>query len=78
MAQAAEYNQYREHLLTMLNSINAEIPLAEQNQVLVAYKLNTVEKIQKFFKWIEANLKEGKLNATEAEIVRAAVQASKA
>lgn len=77
MAQAVEYNQYKEHLLTLLNSINKEIPLEEQNQVLIVYKLNTVEKIRKFFEILKPQLQGGKLKMTEAEIVRAAVQASK-
>ena len=77
MEQAAEYAQYREALLTLVNSINAEIPLEESNQVLIVYKLNTVGKISKFNKTIKSNLQGGKLHMTEAEIVRAAVQASK-
>lgn len=77
MAQAEEYGQYREALLTLVNSINNEIPLEESNQVLIVYKLNTVEKISKFNEWVKSRLQGGKLQATEAEIVRAAVQASK-
>ena len=76
MAEAEEFNQYKEHLLTMLNSINAEIPLKESNQVLIVYKLNTVEKIRKFFKILKLNLQEGKLIMTEEEIVREIGRAS--
>ena len=77
MAEVEKFSQYKEHLLTMINSINSTIPLKEENQVLIVYKLNTVEKIRNFFTWISQNLKEGKLKATEEEIVRAAVKASK-
>lgn len=77
MAETEKFSQYKEHLLTMVNAINREIPLREQNQVLIVYKLNTVEKIQKFFAWIGENLQEGKLMAAEEEIVRAAVKAAK-
>ena len=77
MAGVAEYNQHKNYLLSMVNSINAEIPLKEENQVLIVYKLNTVEKIQKFFNWIGDNLQNNRLQATEQEIVRAAVQIGK-
>lgn len=77
MSEEEEYEQYRESLLGSINAINREIPLEEKNQVLIVWKLNTAEKISKFNEWVKSNLKDGKLNATEAEIVRAAVQASK-
>ena len=77
MTQEEEYSQYRERLLTLINSINREIPIEGSNQVLIVYKLNTPEKIRKFCKIVKARLQEGKLKMTEAEIVRAAVQASK-
>lgn len=77
MDDTEEYKQYREHLITMLHSINAEIPLEEPNMVLIMHLLNSIEKIRKFFKWIEENLVDGELKATEAEIARAAVHASK-
>ena len=74
MTEDERFFQYKEHLLTMINSINSTIPLKEENQVLIVYKLNTVEKIRNFFEWIRHNLQEGNLKATEAEIVRAAVK----
>lgn len=77
MTQEEEYSQYRERLLTLINSINREIPIEESNQVLIVYKLNTPDKIRKFCKIVKSRLQEGKLKMTEAEIVRAAVQASK-
>ena len=72
-----EFSQYRQHLLNMVNSINQEIPLAEENQVLIVYKLNTVQKIRKFMDWIGKNLKNGELKSTEQEIVRTAVKIGK-
>ncbi len=72
-----ENDPYRKALISLINSINREIPLEEKNQVLIVYKLNTPEKIVKFNEWIMSRLEDGKLNATETEIVRAAVQASK-
>lgn len=70
-------NPYRKALIALLHSIDEEIPLSESNKVLILHLLNTEEKIGKFNEWVKSNLKEGKLQATEAEIVRAAVQASK-
>ena len=55
-------------------SINAIILLKEENQVLIVHKLNTIEKIRKFFDWIRQNLKDGNLKVTEEEIVRVVVQ----
>ena len=77
MTQEEEYAQYKEALLTLINSINREIPLEESNQVLMVYKLNTPDKIRKFCKKLKSRLQDGTLKMTEAEIVRAAVQASK-
>lgn len=77
MDEAEEYTQFREALLRLINSINAEIPLQEHNQVLIVYLLDNIDKIVAFNNWILAHLKDGELQATEAEIVRAAVQASK-
>ena len=72
-----EFYRYKQHLLTMVNSINQELSLTKENQVLIVYKLNTVQKIRKFMDWIGQNLKNGKLNATEQEIVRIAVKIGK-
>ena len=74
MTEDERFFQYKEHLLTMINSINSTITLKEENQVLIVYKLNTIEKIRNFFEWIKSNLKDGELKATEAEIARAAVK----
>ena len=69
---------YREALISLINSINQVIPLKPENQVLIVMQLNTEEKISKFNKWIKSKLKgENDLQATEVEIVRAAVQISK-
>ena len=65
-------------LLDMIVTIDSIIPLTKENQVLIAMKLNTEEKIQKWFDWIESKLQgDMDLQATEAEIVRAAVRIDK-
>ena len=68
---------YREALIDLICSINNEIPMEMKNQVLIVMKLDTEAKISKFNKWVKQNLKNGKLQATEAEIVRAAVHIDK-
>ena len=78
MAEAEKPSRYRERLIGMIVAISRVIPLEERDQVLIALKLNTDEKIIKFRDWIRARLKgENDLDATAAEIVRAAVQIDK-
>ena len=70
-------NPYRKALVALLHSIDEEIHLSENNIVLILHLLDSENKIVKFSEWVKSNLKEGKLQATEAEIVRAIVQASR-
>ena len=65
---------YREALISLICSINRAVSLKEEDQVLIVYSLNTEEKISKFNKWVKSHLKgENELEATDREIVRAAV-----
>ena len=69
---------YREALISLINSINQSVPLKKENQVLIVIQLDTEQKIIKFNEWVKAHLQgENDLQATEAEIVRAAVKISK-
>ena len=78
MIGVEKLSPYREVLFSMINSINNVIPLTPENQVLIVMKLNTEEKIRKWFEWLRPRLQgENELNATETEIVRAAVQIDK-
>lgn len=77
MAEAPELKTYREFMLTMINLINQEIGLQEKNQVLIVLKLNTDEKIRKWMEWLRPRVTAEGLQATEVEIVRAAVQIGK-
>ena len=78
MAGVEKSSPYREVLIGMINSINQVIPLSPENQVLIVLKLNTEEKIQKWFEWLKPRIKgENDLQATEVEIVRAAVKIDK-
>lgn len=71
------YLEYRKALIELLNSIKAEIGLDEEDAVLILYKLDSVKKISMFNRWIGSKLRDGKLQATETEICRAAVQIAK-
>ncbi len=69
---------YWQPLLDMIVTIDSIITLSQENQVLIAMKLNTEEKIQKWFDWLKSRLVgENDLQATEEEIVRAAVRIDK-
>ena len=68
---------YRKALLELVRSIDEAIGLSEENGVLILWKLDTHEKISRFNRWVQSRLHNGKLQATEAEVVRAAVQVSK-
>ena len=60
-------------------SLNQVVTLKAENQVLIVIKLNTEDKIIKFNDWVKTKLKgENDLQATEEEIVRAAVKIDKA
>lgn len=76
--RSEKYKDLREALIGLILSINEVIPLEEREQVLIVMKLNTSEKIVKFNEWVKARMKgENDLDATAAEIVRAAVQIDK-
>lgn len=76
--KSEKYKDLREALIGLILSINEVIPLEEREQVLIVMKLNTSEKIVKFNEWVKARMKgENDLDATAAEIVRAAVQIDK-
>lgn len=73
----AKDNPFRKGLVALLQSIEEQVPLTEGSYLTIRHHLETEEAIVEFNEWVKSNLKEGKLQTTEAEIVRAAVQASK-
>lgn len=78
MEKLDKSSRYWQPLMDMVVSIDNIIPLKKENQVLIVLKLDTEEKVQKWFDWIASKLKgENDLKATEVEIVRAAVQIAK-
>ena len=43
-------------LMSLINSIDAVVPLKPQNQVLIVIVLDTEEKIYQFSRWIKSRL----------------------
>jgi len=70
-------NPLRKELAGLVKAIANENGLEQENQVLIMHLLNTEEKIYQFSEWVQSGIVDGKLLATETEICRAAVQASK-
>lgn len=70
-------NPYRNALVALLQSIEEQIPLTEGSYLTIRYHLETEEAVVKFAEWVGSRLDGDKLQATETEIVRAAVQAAK-
>lgn len=77
MAKISQNNPVRKALIQLVHSIENEIGLDEENIVLILHLLDTEEKIFRFNRWVRSNLKDGAIQATEAEVCRAAVKASK-
>lgn len=74
----AKSSRYYQPLMDMLATIDSIMPFKPENQVLIILKLNTEEKVQKWFEWIRPRMRgENDLQATEVEIVRAAVKIDK-
>ena len=69
-------NPYRNALVALLQSIEEQIPLTEGSYLTIRYHLETEEAVVKFAEWVGSRLDGDKLQATETEIVRAAVQAA--
>lgn len=73
----ASDNPYIVALVGLLQSIEYQIPLTEGSYLTIRYHLETEEAIMEFVDWVKSRLNGEKLEATEVEIVRAAVQAGK-
>lgn len=78
MKRLDKSSPYWEALMSLIVSIDKVVPLKEENQVLIVMKLNTEEKVIMWNEWIKSRLVgDNYLQATEAEIVRAAVRIDK-
>ncbi len=77
MAGVDRSSPYRQALIELILSINNEVPLKEEDQVLIVLKLDTEMKIVLFNNWIWSRLVDGELQATAPEITRAAVKIGK-
>lgn len=63
----------KEMLMKALGSMKME----EENKVLIAMKLNTDEKIYKFFKWLKKEIPEIEVESNQDKIVGQAVEISR-
>ena len=63
--------------MALVHSIDAQIPLAEEDRVLIMYSLNTEEKIKRYNEWVKSRLDGETLNATETEVIQTAVKIGK-
>ena len=77
MAILQKTNPFRQDLVGLVNAIEKENGLEEENKVMILHLLNSEEKIVLFNEWVQSRLINGKLQATETEICRAAVRVSK-
>ncbi len=68
---------FREALISLIHSINVQVPIKEENRVLLLLKLNTQEKIFEFNDWLKSKISGDNLKTTEAEIMRVAVKIDK-
>ena len=71
--------QYRTAIIDLIVSIDKHaVHLKEKDQVLIVISLDTIAKMRQFNDWVKSKLKgENDLQATETEIVRAAVRIGK-
>ena len=70
-------NPYRIALNKLITSIDNQVPLSMPDQVLLLHHLDTEKKVIAFNDWIKSKTAGEKLNATEAEIMRASTRINK-
>jgi hypothetical protein len=59
------------HLVRLLHAVEEQIPLNEEDIVLIPLLLRREEKIVRFCQWIDSKLEGEKLSTTKEEILRA-------
>ena len=64
----------RKELVRLTIALRNEMNFPYESQILLLHKLNSEEKTAEFFRWAKSRVREDKLEATEAEICRAAVK----
>ena len=72
-----EDNPYAQGLISLIVSISREIPMDEEDKVLIVMKLDSKDKILKFNDWVKSRMDGEILRTTAPEIVRAAVNIGK-
>ena len=62
-------NPYRKALIDIIKSLGMEMNLQESNQVLILILMDSEKKIQELVNWIQSNMENGHLQATEIELM---------
>lgn len=77
MQKKIKHYGWQEELLTIVTLTDKEVPLKEENKVLITIQLNSEEKIKAFIEWLKTKLVEGTLQTTETEIMNATARIGK-
>ena len=77
MSMLPEDNPYEVYLIDLLRAINREVPMDEEDRMLVLLELNSETKIMQFRDWVESRMDGDNLKATAPEITRAATRICK-
>lgn len=69
MQEIEKNNPKRKLLISLVNAISEEIQMREEDKILIILQMNTEEKIEKFFDWIESKMENEKLKTTTTEVM---------
>ncbi len=73
----ATYKEYRSATISLILAINQQIPIEEKDMVLMLYHLNSIPRMKAFNKWVKGKLAGETLNASNHDVVQAAVHISR-
>ncbi len=69
MQEIEKNNPKRKLLISLVNAMSEEIQMREEDKILIILQMNTEEKIEKFFDWIESKMENEKLKTTTTEVM---------
>ncbi len=69
MRTISEESDYYLLLIRLINAINWEVPLRDEDKVLMMFHLNTEDKIVEFNQWLRSKMEGEHLKATPKEIM---------
>lgn len=73
----ATYKEYRSATISLILAINQQIPIEEKDMVLMLYHLNSIPRMKAFNEWVKGKLAGETLNASNHDVVQAAVYISR-